>query len=90
MSIATFEKDPGAVLDYTGDWSAWLGTDTITASTWNVPAGITKDTDNHDTTTTWIWLSGGAAGTVYTLTNHITTAGGRQDERTIKIKVKDL
>jgi hypothetical protein len=50
-------KDPQAVLDYGFDWSKWLGTDTISTSTWTVPVGITKDSDTHDTTTTTIWLS---------------------------------
>jgi hypothetical protein len=90
MSIASFEKDPAAVLDYSGDWSAWLGDDTIATSTWTVPTGITKNSDTHDATSVLIWLSGGTAGQKYTLVNHITTVGGRTDERTIVIKVKEL
>jgi hypothetical protein len=89
MSIATFIKDPDAVLDYTGDWSAWLGDDTIVSSTWDIPSGITLDSDTNDATTVTIWLSGGTAGTKYQLTNHIVTTGGRADDRTIAISVKE-
>lgn len=89
MSLQTFIKDPDAVLDYVGDWSAWLGTDTIATSTWSVPSGITKDSDTKSATTTLIWLSGGTAGQSYQITNHIITMGGRTDERTITIKVKE-
>src|SRR5207237_8913736 len=32
-------KDPNADLDYQFDWTAWLGTDTISTSTWSAPIG---------------------------------------------------
>ena len=86
---ATFEKDPEAVLDYQVDWSDWLGTDTIAASTWTVPSGITKDSDTNTTTTATFWLSGGTAGENYKLVNHIVTVGGREDDRTITVQVRN-
>lgn len=84
-----FTKDPSAVLDYAVDWATWLDEDTISASTWTVPAGITKDSDTFTTTTATVWLSGGTAGSHYTLTNRIVTTGGRTDERSIIIAVMD-
>jgi hypothetical protein len=92
MAYPSFDKDPHEVLDYQIDWSEWLDgdtPDTIDTSTWHVPDGITMDTDANTTTTATIWLSGGTAGEVYTVTNHITTAGGRTGERSINIKVKE-
>lgn len=86
--MSEFTKDPDAVLDYTVDWATWLGTDTISTSTWPVvPAGITKDSDTNSTTIATIWLSGGTIGETYQLTNRIVTAGGRTDDRTITINV---
>ena len=84
MSIRKL-KDPDAVLDYGIDWGDWLTdvSDTISTSTWTAPAGITKDSDTHNDTTTTIWLSGGTAGSSYSLVNHITTAGGREDDQTL-------
>lgn len=83
-----YNKDPDAVLDYSVDWAAWLGADTIATSTWPVvPAGITKDSDTNDTTSATIWLSGGTAGQTYQITNRIVTAGGRTDDRTITIQI---
>jgi hypothetical protein len=76
---AELTKDPDAVLDYQVDWSAWLGVDTISTSTWVVPTGITKNSDTKTTTTATIWLRGGTAGTLYLVTNRIVTAGGRTD-----------
>lgn len=90
MSIATFTKDPDAVLDYQIDWTAWLtGGETITTSTWTLPTGITRNSDNHTTTMTTIWLSGGTAGTKYALVNRIVTSAARTDDRTITISVKE-
>lgn len=82
-----FDKDPDDVLDYAIDWSTWLGEDTITASTWTEPDGITVDSSTNTTTTATIWLSGGTLGEAYSLTNHITTAAGRERDRTIVISL---
>jgi hypothetical protein len=89
MSIKTFVKDPDAVLDYAGNWGPWLNSDTILTSVWEVPSGITKDSDSHTSATTLIWLSGGSVGQTYQLRNRITTAAGRTDDRTIAIKIKE-
>lgn len=87
--VGTYIKDPSAVLDYVIDWSSWLGSDTISTSTWTVPTGITKNSDTKTNTTATIWLSGGTADVEYVLTNRIVTAGGRTDDRSIKIAVLD-
>jgi hypothetical protein len=91
VSLKKFTKDPNAILDYTIDWSAWLdGSDTISAATSTPTAGIVVDSTSHTATQTTVWLSGGTAGTSYDVTVHITTAGGRQDDRTITIVCKQL
>ena len=83
-----FPKDPDAVLDYSVDWSSWLtGSETITASSWTVPDGITKDSDSFSDDATMVWLSGGTAKNKYSLINHITTSAGREEDRTITIHV---
>lgn len=89
MNKPLFFKDPSASLDYSVDWSAWLGQDTIVTSTWTVPTGITAQQEATTATVATIWLTGGTVGTNYLLVNRITTAGGRMDERTIKISVRE-
>lgn len=87
---ASYVKDPQAVLDYQLDWSLWLAAaETITTSTWTVPAGITKTTDSHTTTAATIWLSGGTLGQRYSVVNEVTTNQGRTDDRTIQIVIED-
>jgi hypothetical protein len=85
-------KDPDAVLDYSIDWSAWLGSDTITTSEWFVDGADTDlavDSDSKSTTATTVWLSGGTLGVTYTATNRITTADGRTDDRSISVQILD-
>lgn len=84
-----YQKDPDAKLDYTIDWSTWLGDDTIADSDWTVETGLTEVTASNTDTTTTIWLSGGTEGTTYDVTNEITTAAGRIEERTIRIYITE-
>lgn len=85
------DKDPDALLDHELNWTAWLDGDTIANSEWIVPDGITKDPvkgDTHTDTETVIWLRGGTEGEKYTLTNRITTAAGRIDDRSATVKIR--
>jgi hypothetical protein len=85
----TFLKDPAARLDYTVDWTAWLGADTIAQVDWTVPAGLTTTATSNATTTATVWLSGGTLGATYEVVCQVTTATGRIDQRTIRIQVRD-
>ena len=85
----TFTKDPNAVLDYSVDWAKWLAGDEIATSDWTVPVGLTKVSDTKTTTKTTAWLSGGAADQSYTVTNRITTTGGRTEDRSFILKVEE-
>lgn len=97
--MAEFTHDPQADLDYGHDWSGkgWLAGDTITTSTWSItkvhPAeedvAMTLHGSTHDDTTTTVWAEGGTDGKDYTVTNHIITAAGREDDRSHKLKVRD-
>lgn len=91
MAFAQIVKDPQARKDYQFDWSAWLDEagDTISASTWTPTSGITVDSSSRTDTHTTVWLSGGTAGQSYEVVNHITTAGGREDDRTLLVRVRN-
>lgn len=85
-------KDPQATLDYVIDWTSWLATgETITAFTVTVPTGLTQATPAPSSTGTvvTVWLAGGTAGQRYTVTVHVTTSAGRQDDRSIQILAQD-
>ena len=88
--MTSFIKDPDAVLDYSIEWSKWLAGDQVRTSTWTVSdTAIEASNDSNTATRTTVWLSGGVAGQSYTVTNRITTSGGRTDERSFVIQVQD-
>lgn len=85
----TFTKDPNAVLDYSIDWTRWLAGDQIAASEWIIPSGLTKMADSKTSTSATVWLSGGTAGQSYIVTNRMTTAAGRTEDRSFTIRVEE-
>ena len=87
--IKTLKKDPDAKLDYSMKWADFLGTDTLSASTWTVPPGITKTSDSFTDTIATIWLEGGTVGKNYDIINSIVTAAGRKDDRTFRVTIKE-
>jgi len=80
-------KGPDSLIDYGVDWSNWLAdSETISISVWIVPTGLTLESESNTTTASAIFISGGALGEVYTLTNRITTNHGRTEDRSMLIK----
>jgi len=82
-------KDPNAILPYTIDWSRWLGGATIESSEWEADDGITVVSTSNTDTQTEVWLSGGIDGSSYQVTNHIVVSDGREDDRTLLIRVEE-
>lgn len=88
-------KDPNDVVDYTVRWSRYLDRigDTIQSSSWPViDSGLSLQTHSFNALngTATAWFTGGTAGTQYRATNRIITTGGRQRDKTITIRVRDL
>jgi hypothetical protein len=92
----TFSKEADATLDYTINYGRWLPRDDrIVASQWEIEQKPGDETPlaqvDHtfaDRTTT-IMVTGGKENTRYRLTNHITTLGGRVDERVIFLMIRN-
>lgn len=96
--VAVFTKDPDAHLDYQLDWSRWLigDDDTISGSQWLIEdidggtCAMLIDTapsflPSFTSTTATCWLLSGTSGHRYRLTNRITTAAGRIDDRSVTV-----
>ena len=82
-----FLKDPDAVLDFAFDWSSWLQSgETISSYSITAETGITVDSDSQASGVVTVWLSGGTAGTEYTVACKIETSSSRTDERSMTIK----
>jgi hypothetical protein len=80
-------KAPTAVMPVVLDWSEWLGSETISSSSWVVEAGLTISATQFTTTTTTAWLTGGVLGETYILTNTVVTSTGRTEPRAVVVKL---
>ncbi len=81
-------KDPDEYLDYGIDWSARVGSDQIVGSDWDIPDPLVGSVFEATNTFTSLWLAGGEVGKTYTITNHVTTAGGRLMDQSVKLKIQ--
>lgn len=83
-------KSPAEDANITQDWSGYLSAgDTIASSSWALQDGISNDFESLTNTTTRIVISGGVAGTVYRVTNMITTANGFDSSRDWFLNVQE-
>lgn len=83
----SFERDKDSILDYTVDWSSWLGEgETIASHSLIVTptAGLTVDQDTHTDTAVTYWVSGGTVGSVVKVTCRVVTNQNRTDDRTVE------
>lgn len=90
MALNWPPKSPGETLDYTINWGLPLAGDTITGSSWTI--SDSSLVDNHDSftsTSATIWLEGGTNNANYSLTNTITTAGGRTFDQIVLLSVRN-
>jgi len=89
MTWRTYVKDPDATLDYTWDWAPLLYTGDAIATHTITATGLTVGTHTNTATTVTARLSGGSDGSDYMATARITTTGGRIDDRTYLIKIRE-
>jgi hypothetical protein len=86
-------KDPEATLDYSVDWGIeYLSGDALASSDWTVSpaeeAGLAVTGSQFDLLVATVQVSGGIAGRLYRLTNHVVTTEGREDSRSIMLRVE--
>lgn len=84
-----FTQAADAVLDYQCDWEFWLTPgDSLASSSWTVSStDITASNESFTVTAATVWLSGGVLGRTYEITNHITTRGGDQEDKTFVLQI---
>lgn len=87
----SFTKDPQDLLDYTFDFSEWLGTDgdTIDTQAVTVADGLTQNNVVNTTSTVTVWLSGGTLGRSYAVECEIVTSGGRRKNVEITVFIRN-
>jgi len=88
-------KDPGDRLIYGLDFTEAFDTDeAVSANSWAVsPSGLIIEATPFSSKVAQVELSGGTAGTVYTLVATVTTNKGSPPQiwqRNVKIRVKEI
>lgn len=86
--LGTRTKDPHDVRIYTIAWSGWLGTATITTSTWVLGTGLTNVLEASTATTTSIKVSGGTNGKTVNVANRIQTSAGETRQVSFDVQVE--
>lgn len=88
----TWEKDPDSTLDYSIDWGARLDDDSDSISTMEVvpSAGVVVTAYAVIDRVTAVMVSGGAPGVLESVMIRIRTVGGRTDDRTINLLIRNL
>ena len=104
MSYKWPDKDKDELLDYSIDWSRFLGTDTISAVTWfrdaadgtktqvnatDIVDGLQFVQGTYTNTVATIRLSLGTNNKRYKITCKITTVGALQYERSVLLRVRE-
>ncbi len=91
MSLGVKLKDKDETRDFSVDWSAHLASgETITSTNFVVPAGLTLVSQASTSTVATVRVSGGVAGTIYTVLCQVTTSSGEQLERSFGLNIQDL
>ena len=104
MSFRWPNKDKDEVLDYSVDWSRWLGAATISSVSWfvdnasgvktaftngSVVNGLQNVTATNTTTVATINLGLGTNNVEYKIYCRITDNTGSVAERTVKLRIKE-
>lgn len=98
------DKDKDEIIDYSVDWSRFLGSDAISGVSWyiedadgetqavtdsDVINGLQFVTGTYTNTVATARFSLGTNNVRYTITCRVTTVGGLQYERSIFLRVKE-
>lgn len=93
-------KQPGSRLSYVINWASndgtndgtdadtgWLQGDTISTSSWTIPAPLQKISDTNTAITTKVIIDGGEADKIYVCYNDVVTAAGLEERRTLILRI---
>ena len=90
--MKTFTKDPDAKLDYTVDWTDFLAaaSDTISASSFiSSSDDLTLEDESMLDGIHTVFVSGGTLNEVYRVTSRIETVGGRINDNSLRLLIKE-
>ncbi len=83
-------QDPGDKQDWSNDWTDYLvGGDTIASRLWTISPDASPSLLSNETTAS-VLVDGLVLGTIYRLSEKITTVAGIEGERSITIRCEEL
>ena len=89
MFVSECDAAPLSNLDYGFDYSSWLEAgETITTSLWEVSPSVTLSNEQNLEGICSVFVEVTTSGTLYKLTNTITTSDNRVDSRSIVLSCK--
>ena len=98
QEIPVYTHDPDSRKDYTVDWGDFLkpqleneAADALIDARWTVPEGVTIEDARFDDrySTVWVTVAGVAgAARLYDLTVHVVTREGREEDQTIRLRIR--
>lgn len=104
MSYKWPDKDPDEIVDYSVDWSRFLGSDTITSAVWSIDDanGTKTEVNSADDVNGLIFMQGTLSGQVatarfnggtnnirYNITCRVNTGEGLRFERSVFLRIKE-
>lgn len=89
----SYIKDPESRVTVEWDWSAWLGEETIEGT----PVVLVDPADGVEIDgavtaaagVVSVWVTGGTLGETVALTNRVTSSGGRIEDWTVYLKIRE-
>jgi hypothetical protein len=92
--MGVYAKDPDATLDYSVDWTAFMGVgESLNGASWTVTpieaGGLTLGSELISGNERGIYVSGGIKGHQYRLSCQITTDQGRVSERSLTVRIME-
>ena len=104
MSYKWPDKDPDEIVDYSIDWSRFLGSDTITSAVWFIDdaSGTKTEVASTDVVNGLTFMQGTVSGQVttarfnagtnnirYNITCRVNTGAGLRYERSVFLRIKE-
>ena len=89
--LPPIDKDPDDIVDFEFDLTEWLGVDTVNGGlTTALADGCSAEVVNTTLTSAKMRVSGGVEGLTGTATLRIVTANGRQSDRSLRFRFRQL
>ena len=90
-NLPPFDADPDDITDFVFDFADWLGDDTINVGLTSALAeGCTAEIAATTQTTATLRVSGGTEGQTGTATIRLASNNGRQSDRSLRFRFKQL